>query len=125
MQYFVGDRWQPHSNLTLNFGLRYQPLPKPSEVSGLHEFPYDCDCNNVAGTFGFAYRMPGPWGVFRGAYGTHYSDIIPSTYEQIRFNAPATVKPDRASVSPIKSVPSAKSVIRSASATAPPPSPAS
>ena len=92
MQYYVGDQWKVSSNLSLNFGLRYQPLPKPSEVNGIHSFPFGCDCNNVAGTFGFAYRMPGQLGVLRGGYATHYADIVPSTYEQVRFNAPGTIK---------------------------------
>ena len=92
MQFYVGDQWRPRPDLSLNFGLRYQPLPKPTEVNNLNRFPYGCDCNNVAGLFGFSYRMPGSWGVLRGAYGTHYADIIPSTYEQIRFNAPGTIK---------------------------------
>ncbi len=92
MQYYVGDQWKVSSTLSLSFGVRYQPLPKPSEVNGIHDFPFACDCNNVTGTFGFAYRMPGYWGVLRGAYGTHYADIIPSTYEQVRFNAPGTIK---------------------------------
>ena len=79
-------------NLTLNIGVRYQPLPRPSEVNGLNTFPYPCDCNNVGGQFGFAYRLPGPLGVVRGAYGLHYSDIVPSTFQQVRFNPPGTVK---------------------------------
>ncbi len=92
MQFYIGDQWNAHPNLTLNFGLRYQPLPEPSEVNNLNDITYGCDCNNVAGTFGFAYRMPGRLGVLRGAYGTHYADIIPSTYEQVRFNPPGAVK---------------------------------
>ena len=92
MQFYFGDDWRVNSNLTLNIGLRYQPLPRPSEVNGLNTFPYPCDCNNVGGQFGFAYRLPGPLGVVRGAYGLHYSDIVPSTYQQVRFNPPGTVK---------------------------------
>ena len=92
MQFYFGDDWRINSNLTLNIGVRYQPLPRPSEVNGLNTFPYPCDCNNVGGQFGFAYRLPGPLGVVRGAYGLHYADIVPSTYQQVRFNPPGTVK---------------------------------
>lgn len=92
MQFYFGDDWRANSNLTLNIGVRYQPLPRPAEVNGLNEFPYPCDCNNIGGQFGFAYRFPGPLGVVRGAYGLHYSDIVPSTFQQVRFNPPGTVK---------------------------------
>ncbi len=92
MQFYFGDDWRASSNLTLNIGLRYQPLPRPSEVNGLNTFNYHCDCNNVGGQFGFAYRFPGPLGVVRGAYGLHYADIVPSTFQQVRFNPPGTLK---------------------------------
>ena len=69
MQFYFGDEWRVDSNLTLNIGVRYQPLPRPAEVNGLNEFPYPCDCNNIGGQFGFAYRFPGSLGVVRGAYG--------------------------------------------------------
>lgn len=92
MQFYFGNDWRASSNLTLNFGVRYQPLPRPSEVNGLNTFPYPCDCNNVGGQFDFAYRFPGRLGVVRGAYGLHYADIVPSTYQQVRFNPPGVVK---------------------------------
>src|SRR5437879_985340 len=68
-QYFIGDVWRLNSSLTLNYGLRYQPITAPTEVNRLTEIPYNCDCNNLAPQFGFAWRLPDAWGVLRGAYG--------------------------------------------------------
>ncbi|MDZ7637855.1 MAG: hypothetical protein U5J83_06335 [Bryobacterales bacterium] len=53
-------------NLTLSFGLRFEPNTRPVEANAIDVVPYDCDCNNVAPSFGFAYRAPGRWGVLRG-----------------------------------------------------------
>ena len=88
MQYFVQDKWNATSKLTLNFGLRYQPATAPIEVNNLSKVPFDCDCNNVAPSFGFAYRLGDNWGVLRGAYGVHYGEIFAATYTQERFNPP-------------------------------------
>ncbi len=88
MQYFLADEWKPSSRLTLNFGLRYEPTTSPVEVDGLSQVPYQCDCNNFAPSFGFAYRPGGGWGVLRGAYGIHYGEIFTATYTQERFNPP-------------------------------------
>ena len=88
MQYFVGDKWRIGGNLTLDYGLSYQPATRPTEVNGLTNIPYSCDCNNFAPRFGFAYRM-GSWGgVLRGAYGLQYGEIFVATYSQARFNPP-------------------------------------
>ena len=91
MQYFVGDAWRVNGKLTLNLGLRYQPVTQPSEVNGLSDIPYDCDCNNWAPRFGFAYRLSDRWGVLRGAYGVQYGEIFPVTFGQARFNPPANL----------------------------------
>ncbi len=90
-QFFLGDRWQPASGLTINIGLRYQPALQPAEVNGLSEIPYACDCNNWAPRFGFAQRLGSRWGVLRGAYGIQYGEIFPVTYSQARFNPPANL----------------------------------
>ena len=91
MQYFIGDQWRATANLTLNLGIRYEPVTTPIEVNGLSEIPYGCDCNNFAPRFGFAYGA-GAWGVFRGAYGLHYGEIFAATYSQERFNPPQYVR---------------------------------
>ena len=97
MKFYVGDRWTAGRNLTLSFGLRYEPLTRPVEVYGRSKIPFGCDCNNFAPRFGFAYRTP--LGVLRGAYGTHFGEIFTATYTQERFNPPgnirvSVVKPD-------------------------------
>ena len=88
MEYFAGDAWRVHGKLTLNLGLRYQPVTQPSEVNGLSDIPYDCDCNNWAPRFGFAYHLSDRRGVLRGAYGVQYGEIFPVTFGQARFNPP-------------------------------------
>ena len=89
---FLGDRWRAASRLELNLGLRYRVNARPVEVNELDRVPYDCDCNNLAPTFGFAYRTPGKAGVLRGAFGLHYGGIFPVTFQQLRFNAPGSTK---------------------------------
>lgn len=86
--YFAGDSWQARPNLTLSFGVRYQPVPRQHEVNNRTIIDYRCDCNNFAPRFGFAYRTPKSSGVFRGAYGLHYSDLPPVTQQQLRWNPP-------------------------------------
>ncbi len=90
MQHFAGDTWTLRRNLTLNFGIRYEPLTRPVEVNSLSDLPYRCDCNNFAPNFGFAYRTP--LGVLRGAYGLQYGEIFAATYSQERFNPPGNIR---------------------------------
>jgi hypothetical protein len=87
-QYYAGDSWVLFSNLTLNYGLRYQPVTAPFEINGRTDVPYHCDCNNLAPRFGFAYRLPRSWGVLRAAYGWQYGDIFPVTFQQLRWDPP-------------------------------------
>ena len=89
--FYAGDEWQIWSDLTLTLGLRYQAAFAPSEVNNRNQIPYDCDCNNLAPRFGFAYRLGGNRGVLRGAYGLHYGEIFPVTYSQARFNPPGSI----------------------------------
>ncbi len=91
MLYYVGDQWNVNAKLSLNFGLRYEPVTRPVEVDGLSSVPYDCDCNNYGPSFGFAYRLPEGWGVLRGAYGLHYGEISHATYTNARFNPPGNI----------------------------------
>jgi hypothetical protein len=88
MQYYAGDTWRAKANLTLNYGVRYQPVTTPSEVNHFETIPYPCDCNNVAPLFGFAYRLPRAWGVLRGGYSMQYGEVYPVTFQQVRFDPP-------------------------------------
>lgn len=91
-QYSIGDRWRVSSHLTLNYGLRYEPTTAPVEVNRLTSIPYHCDCNNLGPQFGFAYRLPGRWGVLRGAYGLQYAGIYAVTFQQLRWDPPNYLK---------------------------------
>ncbi|HMY76684.1 MAG TPA: TonB-dependent receptor, partial [Blastocatellia bacterium] len=91
-QFYGGDAWQPTQRLSLQLGLRWQPTTKPVEVDNLNVVPFDSDLNNFAPTVGFAYRMPGKLGIFRGAYGTHFGEIFFVSYQQIRFSPPRNNK---------------------------------
>ena len=90
MQYYAGDKWKVSDSLTLDLGLRYEPVTSPREVLGLTTVPYDCDCNNLAPRFAFAYRL-GRFGVWRGSYGIHYGQIFDVTYGQSRFSPPENI----------------------------------
>lgn len=90
--YFIGDVWQAHSNLTLNFGLRYQPQTGPHEVNNRTIIKYNCDCNNFGPQFGLAWRLPPRWGVFRASYGLQFGEIFPTTFQQTRWNPPEFIK---------------------------------
>jgi hypothetical protein len=92
LQFYLGDSWQATSRLTVQLGLRYQPVTTPVEVQRKDVVPYPCDCNNLAPQFGLAYRLPGVWGVMRAAYGLHFGEIFPATYQQIRFSPPRNLK---------------------------------
>lgn len=89
MSYYAGDTWRAGANLTLTYGLRYQPSPPPNEVNHPNAIPYGCDCNNLAPQVGLAYRLPGAAGVFRVGYGLQYGPVLPSTYAWIRSNPPS------------------------------------
>jgi hypothetical protein len=89
LSYYAGDTWRAGANLTVSYGLRYEPSPTPKEVNHPGVFPYGCDCNNLAPQVGLAYRLPGAAGVLRAGYGLQYGSILPSTYAWIRSNPPS------------------------------------
>lgn len=91
MQYYIGDKWKVSNAMTLDIGLRYEPVTSPNEVQGLTSIPYDCDCNNLAPRFGFAYRLGNGLGVWRGSYGIHHGQIFDVTYGQARFSPPQNI----------------------------------
>ena len=88
---FAQDTWKLVPGLTLQLGLRFEPVGSPVEVDDLSEIPYDADRNNFAPSFGFAYSPPGRWGVLRGAYGLHYGQLFNATFMQSRFNTPGVL----------------------------------
>ena len=90
-RFFVSDRWKATNRLTLHLGLRYEPFTRPVDVTGRTDLSMGSDLNNFAGSFGFAYRLPGGSGLLRGNLATHYGDLFPVTYGQARLNAPHTV----------------------------------
>ncbi len=89
---YAGHNWKPTPSLDLRLGIRYEPVTRPTEVNGRNQIPYDCECNNLAPRFGFAWRLPAWWGVLRSAYGLHYDEIFPVTFSQVRFSPPGSVK---------------------------------
>ncbi len=91
-QLYAGDKFQVNPRLNLLYSLRWQPATKPTEVNNLNVIPYDGDWNNLAPTFGFAYRLAKNLGVVRGAYGAHFGEIFFVTYQQIRFSPPLNNK---------------------------------
>ncbi len=92
--YFVADTIKVRSNLTLSTGLRYQPQSGPYEVNGLTDIPFHCDCNNLAPSFGLAWRLPPRWGVVRAAYSVQFGEIFATTFQSLRWNPPQFLKPE-------------------------------
>jgi hypothetical protein len=85
---YLGDRWQAASTLTLNFALRWDPTTRPIDVTRRSVLKFDSDWNNFSGSFGFAKKLAGKWGVVRGAGGAMYGQIFPVTYGADRYNVP-------------------------------------
>jgi hypothetical protein len=92
LQAFAGDNWHVIPNLTINYGIRYQPVTGPTEVNHLTTIPYACDCNNFAPHLGFVYVFPKEWGLLRSAYGLQYGEIFATTFQQLRFDPPLFYK---------------------------------
>lgn len=78
----------------LNYGATYRPMIRPYEVNGRNTIGYSSDWNNLGPTLGFAWqpRANSKLGVVRAGYGLHYGEVFPVTIQQLRFNAPDTIK---------------------------------
>jgi hypothetical protein len=107
---YAGDTWQLSQKFTFSYGVNYRPNSKPTEVNKLNDVGYYSDRNNFGPTAGFAFRPStnNRWGVMRAAYGLHYGEIFPVTFQSIRFNAPNNVKlviPDPDPLNPLSKIP--------------------
>jgi hypothetical protein len=91
-QLYGGDKARVTPSLSLQYGLRWQPVTKPSEVNNLNPIAYGSDWNNLAPSFGFAYRTLRRLGTLRGAYGAHFGEIFFVSYQQTRFSPPLNRK---------------------------------
>ena len=91
-QFFAGDIWTVAKRLTVNIGVRYQPITAPSEVNNRTQVAFRCACGNVAPSFGLAYRLPGWGGTLRANYGITYGEIFNTTFQQLRWNPPNFLK---------------------------------
>ena len=89
---YAHDAWQVSPDLTIDLGLRFEPVGRPYEVDRLTAIGYDADRNNLAPSVGLAYRAPGAFGVIRAAYGIHYGQIFNATFMQARFNTPGVLQ---------------------------------
>lgn len=92
LQFYAGDNWKVTPNFTMQYGLRYTPVTTPTEVNNRNRIPYGTQWANLGPMSGFAYRLPGKWGVVRAAYGLHFGEIYPVTFQQVRFSPPGSVK---------------------------------
>jgi hypothetical protein len=108
-RWFVSDQWRATSNLTLNFGIRWEyDGPFYEKYNRLSNFDpgtgqlvvagrnfvsrtanVHSDWNNYAPRFGFAYRLPGHQNTtLRGGYGIFYDVLQENNTEQTRTNPP-------------------------------------
>lgn len=92
MQYWAGDAWRARPGFSLNYGVRWQPVLRPIEVQRRNEIAYSHDLNNLAPMLGLAWRLPPRFGLVRAAYGLHYGQIFPVTFQQVRFSPPGNYK---------------------------------
>jgi hypothetical protein len=84
---FIADQWKIGSRLQVYYGVRYNLESRPVEVHGLNEITYDADSNNLSPRFSIALRGPRDW-VIRSGYTVSFGQILPVTYQQVRYNPP-------------------------------------
>ncbi len=104
---FFADQWKISTRLQLYFGLRHNLETVPTEVNRRNTLPYRTDGNNFGPRVSVAYRGPGQW-VTRASYMISYGRILPVTYSQVRYNAPAAIYvsvPNPNLADPLKGVP--------------------
>jgi hypothetical protein len=92
MQFYAGDNWRVTQNLSIQYSLRYTPVTTPYEVNNRNQIPYGTQLLNLGPMFGVAYRLPERWGLIRSAYGLHFGEIYPVTFQQVRFSPPGSTK---------------------------------
>jgi len=102
--FYAEDNWKIRSNLTLNFGFRYEYVAAPSEKANRITYGIKSDKDNWEPRFGFAWSPhfesgllksafgePGQSSI-RGGYGIYHGRIFQSVFSQsgatVRFNPP-------------------------------------
>ncbi|MEQ1946801.1 MAG: TonB-dependent receptor [Bryobacteraceae bacterium] len=86
---FIADQWNVTRRLQLYVGVRHSMNTAPREVNNLDVAPFRTDWNNFSPRFSFAVLGPREW-VVRGSYTVSFSQVMPATYSQMRYNPPGS-----------------------------------
>ncbi|HEY3442426.1 MAG TPA: TonB-dependent receptor [Paludibaculum sp.] len=84
---YLADRWKVNTRLQITLGLRYMLDSRPKEIHEKEQLPYKTDGNNFSPRFAVAWQAGKGW-VARAMYTTTFGQILPVTYQQIRYNPP-------------------------------------